>query len=533
MKKHLGLLLLLLAAIFLYTFKLGELPLRDWDESIVATIAREIYRAKPSDLVWLYPQNLDGNPYWNKPPLVHNLIALSYQYFGVSDWSTRLIPALFGALCVPLLFLIAQEVFIARRAAYFSAAVYLTLIPVARHNRLAMLDGTITFWFCLSIWCLLKLKTKPKLPNQASPPSHQQLFSFLIGFSFAGICLSKGIAIALLLGLVLGSYALAERSYFSTLRSPGNLIWIAIGLSFVPIWFGLQYHHYGSTFLRYNLGTQAFSRITQSVESNSQPLWFYLLELLKYGLPWLIFLPGGLILAIKQKKTAWAKLTIIWLGIYFSAISLMSTKLPWYLIPVYPSIALLTGAKLSQLSRRKLIAKYPPYQTSFAILAIIFWLGFVYLCWWHQPQDLALILIALCLALTFTLTTILLRGQANYFIPCLLGGLYLTLLIFFNSHHSIWELSEAEQVKPIAQLIGQAVPPQNLTIYSSYPYYRPSLDFYSNHLVVPIAEIDLKTILANQKSAYFLTTKNYPSIANTKVIAENADWQIRMSNNIN
>ena len=532
MKKHLGLLILLLAAIFLYTFNLGDLTLRDWDESIVATVAREIYRATPSELVWLYPQSINGSPYWNKPPLIHNLIALSYQIFGVSEWSTRLVPALCGAMCVPLLFLIGQEIFPTKKEAYFSAGVYLTLIPVVRHNRLAMLDGAITFCFCLGVWCLLKLKKKDDLPKSLSF-LHQQLFSFLVGLSFAGICLSKGIAIALLLGLILVGYALADRSDFLALAVPRNLICMAIGFSLVPIWYGLQYSHYGSTFLSYNLGTQAFSRITTSVENNSQPWWFYLIELLKYGLPWLIFLPGGLILAIRQRKKSWAKLAIIWFTTYLSVISIMNTKLPWYIVPLYPALSLIVGAKLSQLVQRRSKLRYRSYQISFAILAIIFWLAFVYLCWWYHPRDLDLILIALCLALTLTLTAIFFRHKSTYVVYCLVGGLYLTLLVFVNSQHSIWELSEADPVKPIAQLIDSTIPPQNLSVYSSYPYYRPSLDFYSNHLVIPLAEVDLKAILENKKSVYFLISKDHLLIDNTRAIAENSDWQILVKDAIN
>ena len=93
--------ILFFAAIFLYTFNLGELSLRDWDEGIVATIAREIYRADFNKYLWLYPLNIDGSAYWNKPPLIHSLIAFSYQLFGISEWSSRLIPSLISALSVP------------------------------------------------------------------------------------------------------------------------------------------------------------------------------------------------------------------------------------------------------------------------------------------------------------------------------------------------------------------------------------------------------------------------------------------------
>ena len=159
MKNNYWLWILSVAAIFLYTFNLGEFPLRDWDEGIVATVAREIYRTDLDKYVWLYPQNIDGSPYWNKPPFVHGLIALNYHFFGVNELTTRIIPATISALCVPLLYLIGKEIFVTQKAAVLSAVIYLTLIPVARHNRLAMLDGVINFEFCLLIWSLLRLRS--------------------------------------------------------------------------------------------------------------------------------------------------------------------------------------------------------------------------------------------------------------------------------------------------------------------------------------------------------------------------------------
>ncbi|MEO1691960.1 MAG: phospholipid carrier-dependent glycosyltransferase, partial [Cyanobacteria bacterium J06631_6] len=144
----------LIAAVILYTANLGSLPLRDWDEGIVAGVARNIWRAEPGSQTWLYPTINYGDPYWNKPPLIHGLIALSYKLFGVSEWSTRLVPALLSACSVPLVYLIGREIFPRLATAIFSALVYLTLLPIARHGRVAMLDGAIACWLCLGVWCL-------------------------------------------------------------------------------------------------------------------------------------------------------------------------------------------------------------------------------------------------------------------------------------------------------------------------------------------------------------------------------------------
>ncbi|MEO0015150.1 MAG: hypothetical protein RLZZ535_3539, partial [Cyanobacteriota bacterium] len=170
---------LLLAAVILYTSGLGNLPLRDWDEGIVAGVARNIWRAEPGSQTWLYPTINYGEPYWNKPPLIHWFIALSYRLFGISEWSTRLVPALLSACSVPLVYLIARELFPHLSTAIFSAFVYLTLLPIARHSRLAMLDGAIACWFCLAVWCLLRGRKRN---------------SWLLGTGIALglICLTKG-----------------------------------------------------------------------------------------------------------------------------------------------------------------------------------------------------------------------------------------------------------------------------------------------------------------------------------------------------
>ena len=518
-KENKWLWILFLAAIFLYTFNLGELPLRDWDEGIVATVAREILKAESGDYTWLYPQNIDGSPYWNKPPLMHNLIALSYQFFGVSEWSTRLFPSIISALCVPLVYFIGREVFANKKIALLSAVVYLTVIPVVRHNRLAMLDGAVTFEFCLAIWCLLKLQNS----------SYKRLYIFGIGLSLGLLCLTKGIAIALLLSCIILLFIIAEIKTFLPLFSWQTIFILTLGISPAIVWYGLQYAHYGREFINYNLGTQTFNRVINSVENNSQPVWYYLVELVEYSLPWLIFLPEGIKLAIKQWDKIWAKLALIWFGVYFVAISLMTTKLPWYIMPLYPAFALLVGANLERIFERKKKHKNNIYKILLLLLSVIFWFASVYYAFFSNPRDTDLFLIAVILADAFTLSIILISRQSNYFVVSLAIGLYIALLTLFNTPHAIWELAEAYPVKPVAKLVRDNTPPET-TIYTSYPYYRPSLNFYSDRSIVPISEVNLQQIVSSNKETYLLLSKDAPNIHNSKILNAIEEWRIAVIN---
>ncbi|NJL22484.1 MAG: phospholipid carrier-dependent glycosyltransferase, partial [Leptolyngbyaceae cyanobacterium SM1_3_5] len=109
----------------------ADLPLRDWDEGLVAQVAREIARSTDS---WLFP-SIAGQPYLNKPPLVHVLIANAFHLGGVNEWTARLPGAILTAFSVPLLYGLGRELFHRRTPAAFAALVYLTWLPVVRQGR--------------------------------------------------------------------------------------------------------------------------------------------------------------------------------------------------------------------------------------------------------------------------------------------------------------------------------------------------------------------------------------------------------------
>ncbi|HMC65838.1 MAG TPA: dolichol-phosphate mannosyltransferase, partial [Gemmataceae bacterium] len=80
------LLLLVLPGALLYPCL--DFHLFEPDEGRYAEIPREmLVRGE-----WVVPQ-LQGQPYLDKPPLLYWLVMLSYQLFGVDDWSARLVPA--------------------------------------------------------------------------------------------------------------------------------------------------------------------------------------------------------------------------------------------------------------------------------------------------------------------------------------------------------------------------------------------------------------------------------------------------------
>lgn len=478
---------LAIAALVLFLVGLGDVPLRDWDEGIVAQVAREIWRSQTGHSsnpeAWLYP-TLGNTPYLNKPTLIHWLIAQCYAIGGVNEWMARLPGATLTALSVPLMYGVGRELFLQRTPAVFAALTYLTFLPMVRHGRLAMLDGALVCFALLMVYCLLRARRDLR-------------WALGVGIGFGLMCLTKGIV-----GFVLVAIAFSFIIWDTPrlLRSP--YLWSGLILGSAPVvaWYWAQWVKYGSLFINTNLVNQSFSRVWASVEGNRGPIWFYLLELLKYSLPWLIFLPQGFKSAWDHRNLGWAKLVLIWAGGYFLVISLMQTKLPWYVLPLYPSLALVSGSVLADswhvgdlfgiryFPRRSYPLVWP---IVFGLLAVVGWLASLYFGVLSPTRSVGLSIILCAVAVTLSVVTALLLRQDSQFILVLFWGMYVSLLMFVVSPYWLWELNDAFPVKPIAAMVQQNTSPGQV-ILISYPYHRPSLNFYSDRAVVSATEFYLE-----------------------------------------
>ena len=512
-------LVLLSAAILIFTIDLGSLPLRDWDEGTVAQVARDIWRAPTGSMRWLYP-TIAGEPYHNKPPLMHLLIAWTYSLGGVNEWTSRLPGAILTAFSVPLLYCIGREIFRQRLVCVYSALIYLTMLPVVRHGRLAMLDGAALCFFMVMMLCLLKARRDLR-------------YSLGVGIGFGLICLTKG-----MLGILLGSIAIIFIFWDTPRLLFSPYMWLAIFIGSIPVisWYGAQIWRYSDIFTNEGLVQQSLSRIWQSVEGNKGQPWYYLLEILKYTFPWLIFFPSSLRFTWANRNLSWAKLIIVWFGVYLVTISLMSTKLPWYVFPIYPSIALSCGAFFVHSENLPLLKPYPrSWFFTLILIAVIATGGSIYFAFSLTPElDLAVIFVTL--SITMILTATLMQKGDKQFLIILLWGTYISLILLMTSNHWLWELNERYPVKPVAEMI-QKVDPPTKKIYTSFAENRPSLNFYSDRIIIPTPEKgklqNLLNILQTEKHPYLLLDQStFESLPQESIdaIGETNNWVLVTKN---
>ncbi|MEG3438012.1 glycosyltransferase family 39 protein [Pannus brasiliensis CCIBt3594] len=501
---------LLFGALLLYTVGLGNLPLRDWDEGTIGRVAIEISRSGLDSFRWLFPTLWD-DPYLNKPPLIHSLIAVLYHFFGVHEWTTRLPSAFLSALSVPLLYLLGREIFPGRSSALLSALVYLTLLPVVRHGRLAMLDGGVLCFEILMILGILRSRRDLR-------------WSLGAGLGFSLLCLTKGI-----MGLLLAAIGFLFLLWDTPRLLTSAYFWLGWFLGATPAiaWYVAQFLHYDREFLD-SLLAQQLKRVGASLDNHRQPFWYYLLEILKYSLPWLMFSIWGFRLARLDYRYSWAKLLIVWGGVYLVAVSLMSTKLPWYILPIYPVLALAAGHALDRVRNFPIDRPYSPIW-GFLLGAIAVIAGgaglAIYLDWpldLLPPIDPLAPLTLAALSLTTATAALLVARRSEQFIPVLLWGMYVSLFIFVSSPYWIWELNEAFPVKPVAGLIQKYVPADR-PVYMAFEYERPSLNFYSDRRVFPLSEPALLDHWRETPHPYLLVdrpTRKRPEYERARVLGK-------------
>ena len=466
-------LLLWLLTLLIWLPWLGNLPLRDWDEALVAGVARSTTTQPSWD--WLLAIKNSESVYLNKPPGLHWLIGSSIKRFGEAEWAVRLIPTLLSSMAVPLIVVLRRQLSKGpgtEHAACCSGLILMTLLPMARHGRLSMLDGAMVSCSLLLIGAWLGSKRWP-------------WHGLLAGLGGSGLLLLKPPALMGYLAVV-GIITLFEPG---PKRQTPALVWAISGLLPGCLWHFWHLWQRGSDAL-VMWGGQGFGRVTEVVGNNSGAWVMPMTEVLEGGWPWILLFPSGVAWAWRHRTNQAG----FWeLGLFIGSALMvfpLRTQLPWYSHLLWPPIALLSGEGLAELlraGRPRWIAK--TWQ----------WIG-------------ALLLISTTVVLTsktamgarigaelpFTAGAAaglgLLLGGFNLSAPApvrrrrglaiLITGWSLGLVALWHSQLWLWELNEEWDPRPVAAQI-KALPPGAIVVLDGST--RPSLNWYAGR---PLRELD-------------------------------------------
>lgn len=329
--------LLALTVILLFT-GLGSTSLWDIDETSNAQSAEEMLLSGD----WVVP-TLNGELRTDKPPLHYWLMMASYKVFGVREFSARLFAAIFGFLTVLLTVWAGRKTFGAA-AGNLSGLCLAVSFLFTVSSRAATTDAFLLFFTNLAVFAGFFAE-------------RSRAMSILSWAAMGFAVLAKGpVGIVLPFG-ALFIYTLMSGRGARGLRRLLDLRGILVFLCIAAPWYYLAASRTGGSLMEGFILKHNVGRFLNPMESHRGPLFYYLLILLPGFFPWAAFLPQAVSRTFRLgkgsgRKDSFGLLLIIWSGLVILFFSVARTKLPTYILPAFPALALMTGAYIQSLDSR-------------------------------------------------------------------------------------------------------------------------------------------------------------------------------------
>lgn len=168
--------------------------------------------------------------------------------------------------------------------------------------------------------------------------------------------LTKGIAAVLIAGAVLSIYVLWQRDW-TVLRTLRPIAGVTLFLVVTAPWF-IQVSRANPDFLQFFFVREHFERYLTDVENRVEPWWYFVVVFVGGALPWLPQMANALLrgwrASAPRGQFDLQRLLWIWCVFILVFFSLSDSKLSPYILPMFPPLALLAAAGLSQRNARSL-----------------------------------------------------------------------------------------------------------------------------------------------------------------------------------
>ena len=327
-------LLIQFAAIYILG-NIGTGSLSTWDEAVYANVSGNIVETGD----WLIMHE-GGKPWFDKPPLYMWCTAFFYNIFGINEFSVRLTSGLFGVAIVLLVYIFAKKIGNINTA--ILAALILLASPHYLHfAKMGMLDVAVTFFITLMIYLFWMGQDRPS-------------YLFWSGIVLLFAYLTKGFA-AILGPAIIFLYCLFSGN-LKLLINRKFVFGISISLLMIVVWHLAQYASGGTGAIDGYFGFHLLRRTMTSLDGHTGGLNFYQKVIFNKNKPWGVVFYGSMMymlwLIIKDKDKR-AILVVLWVAVVFTVYSVVRTKLHWYIMPLYPALAIASAIALEKFFRKK------------------------------------------------------------------------------------------------------------------------------------------------------------------------------------
>ena len=282
--------------------------------------------------------------YWLQAATVETASALGVPRAQVRIWLYR-VPSLIGAIGAVLLTYWTALTFVSRRSAIVAGLILASSVLLGVEARLAKTDAMLLFAVVATMGALGKVYMSWQRGDDPVRPDWRAPAIFWT--ALAGGILLKGPLILLFVGLTIGALAIMDRSavWLWRLRPVWGIAWT---LLLVLPWFIAIFLRAGDQFFQDSLGGDMLSKLAGGQESHGAPPGLY------FVLFWVTFWPGAALAGMaapaiwRARREPGAQYLLAWLLPSWLVFELVMTKLPHYVLPLYPAIAILTAGALER-----------------------------------------------------------------------------------------------------------------------------------------------------------------------------------------
>ena len=286
--------------------------------------------------------------YWLQAIVLKAASGLGFQRAPTTIWLYR-IPSLLGALGAVLFTYWAALALVSRRAAVLAALMLASCVLLGVERLIAKTDAMLL----MTITAAMAALARAYLPQAALDTKAAWQVAGIFWTAIAGGILLKGPLIVMVVGLAIVALVAVDREWkwLLALKPLAGIVWLAV---LVLPWFLAIIGRAGETFFAESVAQDLAGKIFAGQESHGAPPGTYFL------LFWITFWPGATLAALAapavwaMRREAATKFLLAWLVPSWIVLELVLTKLPHYVLPLYPAIAILIAGVVDNymLSRR-------------------------------------------------------------------------------------------------------------------------------------------------------------------------------------
>ena len=337
------------------------------DEGRYAEIPREMVATGD----WLTPR-LNGLKYFEKPPLQYWMTAAAYEAFGVHQWTARLWTALSTFLATLFVGYAGARLGGSALGLYAAAAMAGCAGYIVNAHFLT-LDGALGAFLTVALGAFLLAQ------RAEATPAEGRGWMWVAWAAMAAATLSKGLIGVVIPGAALVLYTLVTRDLGVWRRlhlGSGTALFLVLAAP----WF-VAVSRANPEFFQFFFIHEHFQRYLTVTHGRQEPWWYFIPLLLVGMLPWLVVLGWGARRMWRDGTPAangfsWQRFTLAWSVFVFVFFSASGSKLPSYILPMFPALCLLCGWLLHDIDPRTLLRLTRPTAVIAAVLLLLVGFGF-------------------------------------------------------------------------------------------------------------------------------------------------------------